>query len=87
MHEHSLIKNLISKVTEIAGTEPEGRVLSIKVRLGAMSHISAEHFREHFDNETQGTILDGVGLEVEEMTDMDDPLAQEIILESVDIGT
>lgn len=85
MHEHSLIKNLITRVTDIAGDENADKLVSIKVKLGALSHISAEHFREHFENETQGTILEGVELEVEELSDLHDPLAQEIILESLEI--
>jgi len=84
MHEHSLIKNLIDKVDEIARGQESGRVTAIKVRLGALAHISAPHFREHFDNETQGSVLEGVMLNVEEMTDPFDPMAQEILLESVD---
>ena len=84
MHEHSLIRNLVDKVNEIARLEGASRVVSIKVRLGALSHISAPHFREHFDNETLGTVLEGVALEVEEMDDPHDPMAQEILLESVE---
>lgn len=84
MHEHSLIKNLIDKVNDIARQQPGGRITGIKVRLGALAHISAEHFREHFDNETQDSVLEGVALDVEELTDPHDPLAQEILLESVD---
>lgn len=84
MHEHSLIKNLIEKAKDIALKQRGGKILSLKIRLGALSHISADHFKEHFNNETPGTVLDGATLVVEEQKDTNDPLAQEIVLESVE---
>jgi len=84
MHEHSLIKNLIEKAKDITLKQGGGKILSLKIKLGALSHISETHFREHFNNETPGTVLDGAILNVEEQRDTSDPLAQEIILESVE---
>lgn len=84
MHEASLIQNLKKKIHEVAANSKEsGRITSLKVKLGALSHISASHFKEHFEQETQGTDLEGAKLEVQELHDLHDPLAQEIILESV----
>ncbi len=85
MHERSLISNLINKVEYIAREQKVSRVVLVKVRLGALSHISAEHFREHFERDCSGSIAEGALLEVDVSDDMDDPHAQEILLESVDV--
>ena len=55
------------------------------MRLGALSHISADHFREHFDHAAGGTPAEGARLEVEVFGDVDDPRAQDIILDSVEV--
>ncbi len=47
MHELSLIRNLLNKLEMIA-IENDAKIVSIKIRLGALAHISPEHFREHF---------------------------------------
>ena len=85
MHEASLMKDLMQKIESIAREQSAARVLGISVRLGALSHMSANHFREHFAVASQGTLAEGARLKIEVLTDMKDPHAQEILLESVDI--
>ena len=85
MHEKSLIDNLVKKIEALAAAHGADRITGVKVRLGALSHISAEHFREHFEHETGGTIAEGASLEVEVSEDLNDPHAQDILLVSVDV--
>jgi hydrogenase nickel incorporation protein HypA/HybF len=85
MHEMSLIHDLMRKVETIAREQHAARVAAVKVRLGALAHISADHFREHFEEESKGTIADGARLEVVTLTDENDPQAQDIILDSVEV--
>jgi len=61
MHEFSLIKDLIHKITKIAHEQHASKVLSVTVKLGALSHISPDHFREHFIHASHGTITEGLG--------------------------
>ncbi|MCO1336107.1 hydrogenase maturation nickel metallochaperone HypA [Microbulbifer sp. OS29] len=82
MHEQSLIKNLIDKIHELAMDEP-GKPIGVRLRLGALAHISASHLREHFDREILGTSLEGLKLEIDQLTDIKHKDAQEIILESL----
>ncbi|MEJ2670387.1 MAG: hypothetical protein P8077_09180 [Gammaproteobacteria bacterium] len=49
-----------------------------------MSHISAEHFREHFEQAVANTPLQSVALTVECETDIHANTAQDIILKSID---
>ena len=61
MHEFSLIKDLIHKITKIAHEQHASKVLSVTVKIGALSHISPDHFREHFIHASHGTITEGLG--------------------------
>jgi hydrogenase nickel incorporation protein HypA/HybF len=85
MHEFSLINDLMRKIDTIAREQNAKRVTAVKVRLGALAHISADHFREHFVESAKGTIADGAKLQVESLTDENDPQAQDIVLESLEV--
>lgn len=85
MHEMSLISNLLSKIETIAQQQNADKVVAVKVRLGALAHISADHFREHFEQGTQGTVAAGARLAIDMSEDIHDPHAQDILLESVEV--
>ena len=88
MHEFSLMADLLRKIERIAqdaGGREKIVLTAIHVKLGALSHISAEHFREHFETAIKGTVAEGARLDVEELTDPNDPNAQEIILDSIEV--
>ncbi|WOX05627.1 hydrogenase/urease maturation nickel metallochaperone HypA [Microbulbifer pacificus] len=83
MHEQSLINNLLDKIQRLAATE-DGRLIAATLRLGVLAHISAEHLREHFEQATAGTSLEGLRLHIEEQPDIHHPEAQDIILDSLE---
>lgn len=85
MHEYSLIANLFKKVDGLVKEQNADRATEVTVRLGALSHISPEHFREHFEQAAPGTVAEGAQLNVLTSTDASDPNAQEILLESIEI--
>jgi hydrogenase nickel incorporation protein HypA/HybF len=85
MHEFSLITDLMRKITDIAREQGADRISGVKVRLGALAHISREHFREHFEQAAVGTPAEGARLEIDISTDESDPCAQDILLQSVDV--
>ncbi|MEY3122296.1 MAG: hydrogenase maturation protease [Nitrosomonas sp.] len=88
MHEFSLMADLLRKIERIAqeaGGQEKIAITAIRVKLGALSHISAAHFREHFEIAIKGTVAGGARLDVEELTDTSDPHAQEIILDSLEV--
>jgi hydrogenase nickel incorporation protein HypA/HybF len=86
MHEASLMNDLMRKIEAVAREQNASKVLSVSVKLGALSHMSASHFREHFGLASQGTLAEGAELKIETLADTSDPHAQEILLESVDIA-
>jgi len=85
MHEFSLINDLIHKITTIAHEQHAGKVLSVTVKLGALSHISPDHFHEHFVHASQGTIAEGARLNIELMTDITAPQSLDVLIENIEI--
>lgn len=85
MHEASLMRDLMARVEAVAREHGARRVVRVKVVLGALSHFTAEHFREHFEHASAGTVAEGAALDIEAKTDLEDPRAQEVVLESAEI--
>ncbi len=85
MHELSLLSDLMKKLGALSRENGDAPIAVVRVRLGALSHLSAEHFREHFVEAAAGTPAAGAYLEVVEGADLFEPHAQDIMLESVDL--
>jgi len=86
MHEMSLINDLMRKILRVADEQGARRIVGLKVELGALSHLSASHFREHFEEASAGTPAEGARLDIVEMTDIHDSHAQDILLRSVEVA-
>ena len=87
MHERALILNLLRQVDEIARAQGARKVTRIEVWLGALSHMSPGHFREHFDFDATGSIAEGAVLDCTASEDVADPNATAVLLESVEVET
>jgi hydrogenase nickel incorporation protein HypA/HybF len=85
MHETALVRDVVHRVEDLARSTGARRVTGAKVWLGALSHLSAEHFREHFAIEARHSLAAGAVLEIEVSDDPDHPHAQHVRLESVDL--
>jgi hydrogenase nickel incorporation protein HypA/HybF len=85
MHEASLMRGLIKKIGEVAANEGASRVVGVEVWLGALSHMSAAHFAEHFAHASAGTMAEGARLDVTVSEDTAHPNAQDILLVSVQV--
>ena len=61
------------------------RVTRVRVRLGALSHFTAAHFRQHFSDAALGTPAERA--EVEALVDGDSsaPTALDVVVESVEV--
>lgn len=86
MHEQSLMNNLIKKILSLAEKEKAIQVTKVSVKLGALSHMSPEHFKEHFDISSKGTIAENAAIDAEVDEDINDPNAQTILLKSIDVA-
>jgi hydrogenase nickel incorporation protein HypA/HybF len=85
MHEASLTGNLLRQVLAQARDAGAVRVVGLTVRLGALAHLSPEHFGEHFRAAARGTIAEGATLEVIADTDLGADGAMDIRLEAIEI--
>jgi hydrogenase nickel incorporation protein HypA/HybF len=84
MHETALVRDVVHRIDDLARSTGS-RVRRAKIWLGALSHLSAEHFREHFAIEARDTLAAGPLLEIETSDDPQDPHAQNVRLVSVDL--
>lgn len=85
MHERALLADLVREIEAVAAREGASGVRSVTVRIGPMSHLTPAHFVEHFVDATRGTVAQGARCDVEQI-DSRDPLAQSIVLESVELA-
>jgi hydrogenase nickel incorporation protein HypA/HybF len=85
MHETGVIKSLIREVERVALRYDATKVLTVTVRTGALSPFSEDHLREHFQQQSFGTVAEQARLIVEVGTSPTDHLAQDVVLVSIEI--
>lgn len=85
MHEQTLIRDVMSRIDEIARAERATRVTRIQVRLGALSHFTPAHFCQHFEDAAHGTLAEGAAVDAEVVGDARSEGAHDVVLESVEI--
>jgi hydrogenase nickel incorporation protein HypA/HybF len=83
MHEKALMDDLMAKILAVSAAEGGARVTRVRVWLGALSHFTPGHFREHFDDAARGTLAEGAAVDATLDDDVSDPRAQGVVLESV----
>ncbi len=85
MHEGHLIADLMRRIDRIVGETAARRVTGVKVWLGALSHLSADHFTEHFVHAAAGTKAESARLDITVSDDINHTDAQGIVLESIEV--
>jgi hydrogenase nickel incorporation protein HypA/HybF len=85
VHEKALMDDLIRTIESRARAEGALRVTRIRVRLGALSHFTPQHFCEHFADVSRGTVAEDADVETDLRTDPTDAEAQGVVLESIDV--
>lgn len=85
MHEQALMNDLMRTIESQAQAAGALRVTRIRVRLGALSHFTPGHFREHFADASRGTLAEGADVEAELRTDPTEAEGQGVVLESIDV--
>lgn len=85
MHEMSLMKDLMAKICGVVEAHEARRAVGVNVWLGALSHMSKDHFSEHYVEAAKGTPAEGARLSIELSDDIDDPHAQDILLRDIDV--
>jgi hydrogenase nickel incorporation protein HypA/HybF len=85
MHEKHLTEDLVRELERLAEAEGGRRVTRIRVRLGALSHFTPEHFHEHFEAAAAGTLAEGAEVQAQLNEDVTAPGAQSVLLETVEL--
>ena len=85
MHEASLMRDLMSKILALAAAEGADRVTLVGVRLGALSHMSPEHFTEHYQLAAAGTCAQDATLAITTSDDIGSPDASHVVLERIEV--
>ena len=78
-----MVNDLVRQVERAAGG---ATVTTVRVRLGKLCHLSPEHLRDHFAvAAAESPSVGGAELVVAYGEDVADPLATELVLESIEI--
>lgn len=85
MHERALMDDLVRKVLAVAEAEGAMSVSRIRVRLGALSHFTPEHFAEHWVDAARGTLAEDAEVDAAMDESLDGEAAQGVVLESVEV--
>lgn len=85
MHEHALISDLMRQILKTAESERAMAVVGVTVWLGALSHMSAGHFAEHFERAAAGTLAEGATVDAVVSDDIHDPHASSVLLTGVEV--
>ena len=74
---------LIAEIERLGRSERVRRITRVDVRLGALSHFTPEHFREHFVDASRGTLAEGAAVHAE-LDDVHAARATGVVLESLE---
>jgi hydrogenase nickel incorporation protein HypA/HybF len=85
MHERALMQDLVAEIERVGRSERARRITRVDVRLGALSHFTPEHFREHFVDASRGTLAEGAAVHATLDGDVHAPRATGVVLESVEV--
>jgi hydrogenase nickel incorporation protein HypA/HybF len=85
MHEQALMRDLVDRIEQFAEAENATAVTRVCVRLGALSHFTPEHFREHFEDAARGTCAEGATVAATLSEDTTAPDAAGVLLENIEL--
>jgi hydrogenase nickel incorporation protein HypA/HybF len=85
MHERALMRDVMRKIEDVGRAEGADRVTRVEVRLGALSHFTPDHFREHFADASRGTLAEGADVQAVVDSDPTAAGARDVVVLSVQV--
>ena len=85
MHELSTVRALCTEALAAAHEAGASEVTHVRIRIGALSHLSPSHLRDHFSALAADSVLSGAHLEIAVDDDPGHPHAQEVELVSLEV--
>jgi hydrogenase nickel incorporation protein HypA/HybF len=84
MHEQALLRDLVRAVRETARSQGLRRVTVVRLRVGALSHLTGPALVAGWPDAATGTAAAAARLEIETSSDLEDPRAQGVVLVAID---
>ncbi|MCI4368273.1 MAG: hydrogenase maturation nickel metallochaperone HypA [Thermoplasmata archaeon] len=85
MHEQHALRDLRRRLEEVAPPDGGGRVVRVRLWIGALSHITEASIRSAWPAAFEGSVARDAQLVVERSRDERDPRAQGLVLSGVDV--
>jgi hydrogenase nickel incorporation protein HypA/HybF len=79
------MRDLVAHLEATARAEGATRVTSVAVQLGALSHFTPEHFQEHFEDATRGTVAEGAAVDAVIEDDITSSRARDVVVTAVEV--
>jgi hydrogenase nickel incorporation protein HypA/HybF len=83
MHEEALLHDLRRKLDEVAVASRADRIARVRIRVGALCHVTPESLRRRWPLMVAGSPASDATLEVEAATDTSSPTARDVVLVDV----
>jgi hydrogenase nickel incorporation protein HypA/HybF len=82
MHDSSTFDALLRRIAALAAQHDARRVTEVRVQLGRLAHMSPEHFRQHFEESSRGTLAEGAAVRAEPCDELFDVFLVDVELEA-----
>jgi hydrogenase nickel incorporation protein HypA/HybF len=82
MHEEALFRDLRRELVQALLREGGGRVVEVRVWVGALSHVGSDRLTDSWPRIVEGTPAEGSRLVVVPSEDVRNPLAGSVVLSS-----
>ncbi|MEQ8507864.1 MAG: hypothetical protein RIF37_18015 [Rhodospirillaceae bacterium] len=79
------MRSLLRQIEAVSEQNGGVQISQVAVWLGALSQMSADHFRDHYNQCALGTCAAGADIRIEVSEDASHPDALHVILKSVEI--
>lgn len=86
MHEARVVRMIVERIDDLAKAEHADHIDSVRIEIGALSHITPESLSGHFELLAAHSPADGARLDITRSTDQHDPDAHDVRLVSVTLN-
>jgi hydrogenase nickel incorporation protein HypA/HybF len=84
MHESAVMKDLLASIHKLIREHQLVQVNLVRIKLGALTLFSEDHFREHFHEAAAGGPIERARLVIETSDDIGAADAQSIVLDTIE---
>ncbi len=85
MHESRLVADLVSRIEEELARSGARQVLSVRIEIGALSHVTPESLRSHMELAAGESTIGTPTFEITKAGDTSNPNALDVLLVSISV--